>query len=61
MIFTQHALDKLDVYGIAAEWVDKLVESPIYDFFDMFEGSRIKIVNAKEVMMWSLSILRRKR
>jgi hypothetical protein len=51
MIFTQHALDKLDVYGISPEWVDELTESPIHDFRDVIEGSRIVVVKSQEILL----------
>ena len=51
MKFTQHALDKLDLYGILPEEVIESCSSIVHDFYDRKERSGIRIIQVKGILL----------
>lgn len=50
MTFSQHSLDKLEIYGISREVIVESLGLPLYEFQDVVEGSRIKVVQVEQAM-----------
>jgi len=48
MNFTQHALNKLELYEISPDAVEQ--GSPIHTFYDEVQNTDIKIVQIKEIL-----------
>ena len=51
MNFTQHALDKLDLYGISPEEIIEGSESAVHEFYDRNENSKIRIIRVKRILL----------
>lgn len=51
MNFTQHALDKLELYGLGPEDITDAARRPIYDLFDRKEKSKIRIIRVKGILI----------
>jgi hypothetical protein len=50
LTFSQHSLDKLEIYGISREVIVESLGLPLYEFQDVVEGSRIKVVQVEQAM-----------
>ena len=51
MHFTQHALDKLDLYGLTTEEIADGCREAIEDLHDANEQSKIRIIRARGVLL----------
>ena len=51
MNFTQHALDKLELYGLNPEDITDAARKPIHDLFDRKENSKIRIVQIEGMLI----------
>lgn len=51
MKFTQHALDKLDLYCIPTQVIADECKHAIHEFYDEKEHSNIKIIHVKGVLL----------
>lgn len=51
MNFTQHALDKLELYGLDPEDITDAARKPIHYLFDTKENSKIRIIQVKRILI----------
>lgn len=51
MEFTQHALDKLEIYGISPKIIALEYKNAIHEFYDDKELSNIKIICINEILL----------
>jgi hypothetical protein len=51
MNFTQHALDKLELYGLDPGDIADAARKPIHDLFDRKENSKIRIIRVKGILL----------
>ncbi len=50
MKYSLHALHKLELYGLAREKVTDACESPLHNFYDKKEASKIKIIEMENIL-----------
>ncbi len=51
MNFTQHALDKLDLYGILPEEIREAYRIVVQDFYDTKENSKVRIIHVRQILL----------
>jgi len=51
MNFTQHALDKLELYGLDPDDIATAARKPIYDLYDRKENSKIRIICIEGILI----------